>query len=423
MALCLGHPVHGYYRTRDPLGARGDFTTAPEITQMFGELVGAWAAYVHRAMGAPEPLVLAELGPGRGTLMADALRALSAAAPGVRIAPHLVETSPVLRQAQEHRLSGLGATWHASPESLPDGPAIIFANEFFDCLPVRQFVRTANGWHERLVGLGAEGALAFGLAPEPTPGIAAGAPEGAVVSVPGPALDLVRGFAKRVRAKGGVLLAFDYGYVRPGFGDTLQALSGHAFADPLATPGEADLTCHVDFAALALAAREAGAAVHGPVDQGDFLTALGLRERAAKLRLRADDHQAEAIDAAVVRLTDDRPEGMGRLFKVMAVAPPDLGPLPGLRRWYPSEPSAPLPAGLRPWVPGVRSREPGASARPVSCAAQNASDARLRPSAAWRSSMEVPPAVASRAAIMRHCNIGITSPRGPPWAIGASELT
>ena len=330
MALCLGHPVHGYYRTRDPLGARGDFTTAPEITQMFGELVGAWAAYVHRAMGAPDPLVLAELGPGRGTLMADALRALSAAAPGVRIAPHLVETSPVLRQAQEHRLSGLGATWHASPESLPDGPAIIVANEFFDCLPVRQFVRTANGWHERLVGLGAEGALAFGLAPEPTPGIAAGAPEGAVVSVPGPALDLVRGFAKRVRAQGGVLLAFDYGYARPGFGDTLQALSGHAFADPLAAPGEADLTCHVDFAAVALAARELGAAVHGPVDQGDFLTALGLRERAAKLRLRADDHQAEAIDAAVVRLTDDRPEGMGRLFKVMAVAPPDLGPLPSL---------------------------------------------------------------------------------------------
>ena len=330
MALCLGHPVHGYYRTRDPLGARGDFTTAPEITQMFGELVGAWAAYVHRAMGTPDPLVMAELGPGRGTLMADALRALSAAAPGVRIEPHLVETSPVLRQAQESRLAGRGATWHTAPDSLPDGPAIIVANEFFDCLPVRQFVRSPDGWHERLVGLGSEGGLAFGLAPDPTPGIDAEAPTGAVVSVPGPALDLVRGLARRICTHGGVLLAFDYGHVRPGFGDTLQALSGHAFTDPLAAPGEADLTCHVDFAALALAARETGAAIHGPVDQGAFLTALGLRERAATLRLRANDAQAEAIDAAVARLTDDRPEGMGRLFKVLAVSAPGLEALPGL---------------------------------------------------------------------------------------------
>lgn len=330
MALCLGHPVHGYYRTRDPLGARGDFTTAPEITQMFGELVGAWAAWVHRAMGAPDPFLLAELGPGRGTLMADALRALSAAAPGPRIAPHLVETSEVLRQAQESRLAGAGATWHAGLDSLPDGPAVIVANEFFDCLPVRQFVRTAGGWHERLVGIDPDGALTFGLAPEPTPGIAAEAAAGAVVSVPGVALEAVRAIARRVRHQGGVLLIFDYGHVRPGFGDTLQALSAHAYADPLAAPGEADLTCHVDFAALALAAREAGAVVHGPADQGDFLIALGLRERAARLMMRADDAQAAAIEAAVARLTDDRPEGMGRLFKVMAIAAPALDQLPGL---------------------------------------------------------------------------------------------
>ncbi|WP_426220853.1 class I SAM-dependent methyltransferase [Methylobacterium sp. NFXW15] len=331
MALCLGHPVHGYYRTRDPLGARGDFTTAPEITQMFGELVGAWVAFVHRAISASEPLVLAELGPGRGTLMADALRALAAAAPGVRIAPHLVETSPVLRKAQEQRLAGSGATWHDVANALPDGPAIILANEFFDCLPVRQFVRTAGGWHERLVGLGQDGDFVFGLAPDPAPGLKAEAPQGAVVSVPGPGLDLVRSLARRVCAQGGVVLIFDYGHARPGFGDTLQALSGHTFADPLAAPGEADLTCHVDFAALALAAREAGAAIHGPADQGDFLAALGLHERAARLRLRADDHQAEAIDAAVARLTDSRPEGMGRLFKVMALSAPTLGPLPGLQ--------------------------------------------------------------------------------------------
>lgn len=330
MALCLGHPVHGYYRTRDPLGARGDFTTAPEITQMFGELVGAWAAWVHRAMGVPDPLLLAELGPGRGTLMADALRALAAAAPGLRIAPHLVETSEVLRQAQERRLAGAGATWHAGLDSLPDGPAVIIANEFFDCLPVRQFVRAADGWHERLVGLDANGALTFGLAPDATPGIAAEASAGAVVSVPGAALDTVRAVARRVRSQGGVLLVFDYGHVRPGFGDTLQALAGHAFADPLAAPGEADLTCHVDFAALAVAAREAGAVVHGPAEQGEFLVALGLRERAARLKMGAGDAQAAAIDAAVVRLTDSRPEGMGRLFKVMAISALDLSPLPGL---------------------------------------------------------------------------------------------
>lgn len=330
IALCLGHPVHGYYRTRDPLGLRGDFTTAPEITQMFGELIGAWVAWVHRAMGAPEPLLLAELGPGRGTLMADALRALVAAAPGLRIEPHLVESSPVLRWVQERRLDGAGATWHPSFDSLPEGPAIIVANEFFDCLPVRQFIRVADGWHERLVGLGPDNGLSFGLSPEPVQDITADAPTGAVVSVPGPALELVRAMAKRIRAQGGVLLMFDYGHVRPGFGDTLQALAGHAFADPLAAPGEADLTCHVDFAALALAARDAGAAIHGPVDQGDFLIALGLRERAARLKLRADEAQAEAIDAALARLTDDNPEGMGRLFKVMAVAAPDLGPLPGL---------------------------------------------------------------------------------------------
>lgn len=330
MALCLGHPIHGYYRTRDPLGLRGDFTTAPEITQMFGELIGAWVAWVHRAMGAPEPLLLVELGPGRGTLMADALRALSAAAPGLRIAPHLVETSPVLRQVQERRLDGADATWHMGLDSLPEGPAVIVANEFFDCLPVRQFIRAADGWHERMVGLGPDDSLSFGLSPEPVPDITADAPVGAVVSVPGPALELVRAVAKRLRAQGGVLLMFDYGHTRPGFGDTLQALAGHAFADPLAAPGEADLTCHVDFAALALAARDAGAAIHGPVDQGDFLVALGLRERAARLRLRANDTQAEAIDAALARLTDDNPEGMGRLFKVMAVTALDLGPVPGL---------------------------------------------------------------------------------------------
>ena len=330
MALCLGHPLHGYYRTRDPFGPRGDFTTAPEISQMFGELIGIWAACVHATMGAPDPLVLVELGPGRGTLMADALRALRAAAPGARVTPHLVETSPVLRAAQGRALAGAGAVWHTDVGSLPAGPAILVANEFFDCLPVRQFQRTRTGWHERVIGLGSDGSLAFGLAPEPMAGPDAVAPEGALMSVPGAGLDLIRGLARRLREGGGALLAIDYGHVRPGFGDTLQAVSGHRFADPLETPGEADLTAHVDFSALARAATRAGAAVHGPVEQRAFLLALGLRARAERLRAVAGPDQAAGIDAALERLTDAGERGMGRLFKVMAVSAPGLGPLPGL---------------------------------------------------------------------------------------------
>ena len=329
MALCLGHPVHGYYRTRDPLGAKGDFTTAPEISQMFGELIGAWTGYIHGLMGQPDPLILVELGPGRGTLMADALRALRAAAPGVRVVPHCIETSPVLQAAQERALAGTGAVWHDGVETLPPGPAILLANEFFDCLPVRQFERRPDGWHERQIGLGQEGGFVFGLAPEPTPGLDADGPEGALLSVPAVGLALIRLLAKRVCAEGGALLAIDYGHTRPGFGDTLQALAGHSYADPLDAPGEADLTHHVDFAALARAATGAGARVHGPVDQGTFLFALGLRPRAERLKARATGAQAAEIDRAVARLTDPGRGGMGSLFKVLAVSGPSIGPLPG----------------------------------------------------------------------------------------------
>jgi NADH dehydrogenase [ubiquinone] 1 alpha subcomplex assembly factor 7 len=329
MALCLGHPVHGYYRTRDPLGAQGDFTTAPEISQMFGELIGAWTAYVHGLMGRPDPLVLVELGPGRGTLMADVLRTLRAAIPDVRVAPHLVETSPILRAAQERTLAGTGAIWHAEIETLPPGPVILLANEFFDCLPVRQFERRPTGWHERQVGLGPQGTFVFGLAPEPSPGLDADGPDGALLSVPTVGLAVMRTLAQRFRTSGGALLAIDYGHVRPGFGDTLQAVAGHRFTDPLAAPGEADLTHHVDFQALARAASGQGTQVHGPVDQGDFLFALGLRARAERLKTRATDAQSIEIDRAVARLTESGARGMGSLFKVLAVSGPSLGPLPG----------------------------------------------------------------------------------------------
>lgn len=332
MALCLGHPRFGYYMTRDPFGARGDFVTAPEISQMFGELVGLWAAETWRLMGSPAPVRLVELGPGRGTLMADALRA-ARVLPGFReaIDLHLVETSPVLRERQRAALAagGTAATWHDAVETLPPGPMLVVANEFFDALPVRHYQRTERGWCERLVGLDAEGRLAFGLAGEPEPALTQAAPPGTVLEVAAVSAAIMATLAGRLAASGGAMLAFDYGHVASGFGETLQALKEHVFVDPLAEPGEADLTVHVDFAALAGTALAAGAAVHGPLLQGDFLAALGIHQRAEALKRRASAEQAGAVDAALARLTDMSERGMGRLFKAMAVAHPALPLLPG----------------------------------------------------------------------------------------------
>ncbi|GEP11958.1 class I SAM-dependent methyltransferase [Methylobacterium gnaphalii] len=330
MALCLGHPVHGYYPTRDPLGRSGDFVTAPEISQMFGELIGVWIAAAYAAMGAPERLVLVELGPGRGTLMADALRALRSTAPGSAIDLHLVETSPVLRALQQEQLSAASPHWHETVDTLPDGPMIVVANEFFDALPVRQFERRENGWCERQVGLSADGArLVRGLSPEPDATITRYAAVGVVLTVPSASLAITRALATRLVRQGGALLTIDYGHVRPGFGDTLQALAHHRFVDPLETPGEADLTTHVDFAALVSAASAEGARIHGPVDQRDFLGALGLRLRADRLKQRATPAQAAAIEAAHARLTDPSRRGMGSLFKVLCFSHPSLAVLPG----------------------------------------------------------------------------------------------
>ncbi|NEU10899.1 class I SAM-dependent methyltransferase [Methylobacterium sp. BTF04] len=331
MGLCLGHPTHGYYRTRDPLGARGDFITAPEISQMFGELVGIWIAATWAAMGAPADLALVELGPGRGTLMADALRALARAAPALSPDLHLVETSPPLRAAQAKRLTDAAPTWHESIDTLPERPSIVVANEFFDALPVRQFQRTERGWFERLVGLSADGTrLTFGLSAEPDPGIVASAPAGVLMTLPGPALDITRALARRCVTHRGAVLAIDYGHVRPGFGDSLQALAAHRFVDPLAAPGEADLTTHVDFFAMGRAAASQGALVHGPADQRDFLFALGLRERAERLSSQATPAQVDAIAVAVQRLTDPAQRGMGSLFKAMAISDPASTRLAGL---------------------------------------------------------------------------------------------
>ncbi|MFD2252172.1 SAM-dependent MidA family methyltransferase [Pseudochelatococcus lubricantis] len=334
MALCLGHPRHGYYMTRDPLGLAGDFVTAPEISQMFGELIGLWAAEAWRHLGEPSRVRLVELGPGRGTLMKDALRAARALqAFHAAIEVHLVETSPVLRGLQAATLehSGFAPEWHDAFAQVPDGPTIVIANEFFDCLPVRQYVRGREGWFERLVGLDAKGELAFGLAPAPEPALKRDAPEGALMEFPASQIIAMREITERIAHDGGALLVIDYGHLRTGYGETLQAVRDHGYTGVLDAPGEADVTVHVDFAALAQAARMAGGAVHGPTTQGEFLLNLGIRERAAALREGAPD-KAVSIDTALARLIDMETRGMGQLFKVMAVAHPAMPLLPGFDR-------------------------------------------------------------------------------------------
>jgi len=332
VALCLGHPRHGYYMTRDPFGVAGDFVTAPEISQIFGELIGLWAATVWRMMGEPGRFRLVELGPGRGTLMADALRA-ARIVPGFAAAAsvHLVETSPVLRRAQAATLAGQGAeaVWHQGVDDALDGPAIVIANEFLDALPLDQFVRRRGGWHERLVGLDAEGALVFGLAPEATVGIDLAAAEGSVLERPHAAAGVVARVGAHLAAAGGAALFIDYGAVRSGFGDTLQAVRRHGFADPLAEPGEADLTVQVDFAQMAATARAAGAAVHGPVTQAAFLESLGIAARVERLIARATPEQARGVAAGASRLVARGMTAMGELFKVLAVAAPGSAPPPG----------------------------------------------------------------------------------------------
>lgn len=327
MSLALGHPEHGYYMTRDPFGAAGDFVTAPEVSQMFGELIGLWAAEVWRMMGAPSRLQLVELGPGRGTLMADALRA-AAAMPGFREAIELtfVEMSPVLREAQARTMARLGVAprWAATIEGIAEGPAIIVANEFFDALPARHYVRAGGAWRERLVGLGADAALAFGLASEPEQNFRAPAPEGAIFETSPIGLRAMSAVAARIAAQGGAALIIDYGYLETRFGETLQALRAHRPVNPLTMLGEADLTVHVDFAALGRAARAAGAAVHGPVTQAQLLRDLGIGARAERLARNADDARVAALGTALHRLAGSGSDSMGELFKAMAVTHPAL---------------------------------------------------------------------------------------------------
>jgi SAM-dependent MidA family methyltransferase len=339
MRLCLTHPQYGYYVTHDPIGAAGDFITAPEISQMFGELIGLWMAAVWQQMGAPENVRIVELGPGRGTLMIDALRA----AKTVRsfytaIVLHMVEISPKLQAEQRQRLEGLGepVLWHPALTDIPGGPAIIVANEFIDALPVHQAIKQADGWHERVVEVAPDGKLAFGAARDALPHFDATlppelrrSPEGSIYEWRSDAIALELG--RRTRSDGAALV-IDYGHVRQGLGQTLQAVAGHSYTDPLRSPGEVDLTAHVDFGTLANSAEIIGGRIHGPLSQRDFLHRLGIEKRAAMLKSQALPDKTAEIDSALARLTETGPKGMGDLFKVLAIADPKFGVLPGFEK-------------------------------------------------------------------------------------------
>ena len=340
--------------SRDPLGREGDFTTAPEVSQMFGELLGLWAASVWKAIGSPPMLRLIELGPGRGTMMADALRALRVLPPLYQsLSIHLVEINPVLREKQRATLSGVrNIAWHDSIDDVPEGPAVIFANEYFDVLPIHQVVKRETGWHERVVEIDDNGKLVFGAAAEPMPRfevllppLVRAAPVGAVFEWR-PDAEIMK-IATRVRDQDGAALIIDYGHLRSDAGDTFQAIARHSFTDPLKNPGQADVTAHVDFQALARAAEDLGARVHGPVTQGEFLKRLGIETRAvdpdgeghargfrryfrraeAADRQRPRRHGLDVQGAGDLRaaphplagLSDEQPDGRGRAAMTLRI--------------------------------------------------------------------------------------------------------
>lgn len=360
MELALQHPTFGYYKHGDPLGRAGDFITAPEISQMFGEMIGVWCAEVWRMMGAPKAFALVELGPGRGTLMKDALRATRKIS-GFHDAMDLIllESSETLREKQREALVEHAPRYVESLADCPAVPTIFIANEFFDALPIRQFEKGFQGWSERLVDIAKEHRLAplpypphegEGIAPRavdaigfaftlsaPDPTYALMIPEdtrdakpGAVHEVSLPALGIMRDISKHIAKNGGAGLMLDYGAMQPAGVATLQAVSCHRRADVFSDPGSVDLTAHVDFGMLAAVARKDGLATHGAIAQGEFLEAMGIFLRAAQLKQHATPDQAKDIDSALHRLTDS--SQMGSLFKAMAITPPGLRDVPGFGR-------------------------------------------------------------------------------------------
>ena len=336
MQLALGDPIHGYYIARDPFGR--DFTTAPEVSQIFGELLGLFFVQAWEDRGRPQSFRLVELGPGRGTLLADMMRAAEKIRSGFAQAAKLImlETSPLLRSIQKKMLSRYAPDWIVKWEEIPEGaPIYLIANEFFDALPIHQFVHAADGWHERVVV--AEGEkLRFALAPDAQANVSLLAERDigkwnaekadAVLEINPSAEAIMAGVAERIAQSNGVGLIIDYGHIEPGYGDTFQALKSNRYADPLDEPGEADLTAHVDFAALKASAKGAGAVVSGPITQKQLLEGLGIHLRANRLKSATPTH-AEEIDEAVERLIDE--SQMGNLFKALALSKTDSEELPG----------------------------------------------------------------------------------------------
>lgn len=334
MTACLLDEQHGYYRSRKAIGREGDFVTAPEISQMFGELVGLWCAVAWQQMGSPDRVHLVELGPGRGTLMRDALRACRLVEPfNEAVCVHLIESSEALQSIQEETLepSGFDPSWHRSLASVPLAPTIIIANEFLDALAIDQFVATESGWKQRAVTVDADGRLQFCEAPAPADGFnvpvfAVNAEAGSVITVPDFG-GLASHLATRGREQPLTALFIDYGHTERALGDTLQAVRAHQYEHPLTSPGEADLTTHVDFADFQeQISADAALVTDGPVTQSEFLGSLGIMERASKL-MSANPAKAGEIEVSVARLM--APQGMGTRFKVLGVRSTGLPPLPG----------------------------------------------------------------------------------------------
>lgn len=314
MSLCLGHPQHGYYMGRDPFGERGDFITAPEVSQLFGELVGIWLATAYEAIGKPASFHLVELGPGRGTLMADVLKAAKVMRGFTEAAQvHLVETSPVLQNMQRWKLGGK-ATWHDSLATVPLGPTLLFANEFFDALPIHQYEKCDGKWLERCIGKDG-----FGFVPS---SFMAGGRNGDIVETSPARLAVAEEIGLRLATHPGAALIIDYGHLKSASGDTLQALHRHKKVPITHLPGESDITSHVDFEALGKAMAKGGASVYAPLTQRDFLLTMGLEVRASVLAANADSAARTVLERAVGRLVDQ--DKMGKLFKVIAAASPRI---------------------------------------------------------------------------------------------------
>ena len=332
MNLCLSDPEHGYYMTQQPFGVKGDFTTAPEVSQLFGELIGAWLMHQWLTQDLQGPVQLVEIGPGRGTLMKDVLRVISLR-PQLQenLSVHLVETSPTLRKAQEKLLKNEAITWHSDLSTVPDGPTLLIANELFDALPIHQYQLTEKGWFERCIGLDDNDELIFGLSTgnlsqadidkfdlQPKPGD--------ILEISPAAINMAAAIGNRIKQQGGAALLIDYGYAKTATGDTFQALKNHEYVPVLEQCGQADLTAHVNFQALSNAITLSGAVPHGPIGQGAFLLGLGLLERAGQLGTGKSALEQDQIRKDVERLAADNQ--MGTLFKVLSVTPTADKPIP-----------------------------------------------------------------------------------------------